>query len=107
MVRHQVENLAEPVRFQLRDKCLVLGRAADLVIELPEIDDIVSVEAAPPRFQVRRGVDVGDAEVREVPVIRRASGNVNSLLSWSRYVETGILGWYSCCLTIGPVLFPP
>ena len=68
MVRHQVENLAQAARaFCSVDECLVLGRAADLVIQLAEIDDVVSVKAVLPRFQIRRGVDVGDAEVREIP----------------------------------------
>ena len=43
-----------------------LGLGADLGIDAARIDHVVAVRAAGPRLEERRGVDVADAEAREV-----------------------------------------
>ena len=55
-----------PWRFERRDEALEVVAAADLRIERAVVDDVVAVQAARSRAQVRRAVDVADAERGEV-----------------------------------------
>src|SRR5215472_934521 len=66
VIRDDVENLAHPMTVQLVDKSVVVLAGTDLGIQSVMVDDVVSVQTAGPRAQVRRGIDMADAESAEV-----------------------------------------
>ncbi len=66
VVGHDVEDLAQAVFVQGRDQRLVIRVRADFRVEALVVGDVVAVHAAGPRLQVRRGVQVRDAQVAQV-----------------------------------------
>ena len=62
VVGHQVDDMAQAVLAQRRDQPPVTLRTPQLAVHAPRIHDVIAVPAAGCRLQVRRGVDVADAE---------------------------------------------
>ena len=66
MVGYEVEHLSETAVAKRRDHATERRLVPELRVELAVVDDIVSVSAARPRFQIGRGVDVANPELRQI-----------------------------------------
>src|SRR5438105_15813985 len=66
MVGYEVEHLSETAVAKRRDHATERRLVPELWVELAVVDDVVSVSAARPRFQIGRGVDVADSEPRQI-----------------------------------------
>src|SRR5688572_8838187 len=66
VIRHEVRNMPHTMRPQSGHEGLKVFARADLRIECVVIDHVIAMHAARPRAEVRRAVDVADAEIREV-----------------------------------------
>ena len=66
VVRHHVQDLAHAVRLERVDERFEVLAASDLRVERVVVDDVVAVLAARARLEVRRAVDVADAQAGEV-----------------------------------------
>ena len=66
VVRHRVENLAQPVRLERGDEGGVVVLGADLRVQRAVIDDVIPVRAAGPGLEIRRSVTVRDAQCAQV-----------------------------------------
>ena len=66
VVGNDVEDLAEITLAEPRGKACMRLAAAQLFIDLVVIDDVVAVFTARCRLQIRRTIDVGDAEILKI-----------------------------------------
>ena len=66
VVGHDVQHLAQPSLAQPLAEALVRLRAAQLLVDPAVIDHVIAMHAARRRLQIRRAVDVRDAEVAKI-----------------------------------------
>ena len=66
MVGYEIEHLSETVVAERRRHLTEGHLIAELRVQLAMVDDVVAMRAAGTRFQVRRGVNVTDAQSRQV-----------------------------------------
>ncbi len=66
VVGHNVKHLPHACRGHRRRELFVFFAAAELGIEAGVIDDIVTMHAARPGFQIGRGVTMADAQFRQI-----------------------------------------
>src|SRR6516225_3024645 len=66
MVRHEIEDQAHTMPMQRVDQCLEIRLAADLWVELVVVDDVIAMRRTGARLHDRRGVNMTDAECREI-----------------------------------------
>ena len=66
MVRHDIEDEPHALRLQGGGERSKFALRADLRVQPVVIDDVVAMSRAGARFHQRRGIDVADAEPREI-----------------------------------------
>jgi len=71
MVGYEIEHLTETVIAKCRHHVAEIRFVAEFRVELAMVDDVIAMSAARSRLQVRRGIDVADAEPRQVGSQRR------------------------------------
>lgn len=92
MVRHDIEHLSEPIFFKCRDKLSMRFGAAELLIDLVRVHHIVTMGAARSCLQVRRAVEMADAERRQVIPDRRGLGKTEACVQLNAVSATNISG---------------
>src|SRR5437762_3249838 len=66
MVGYEIEHLSETGVAKRGDHLTEVRRIAELWVELAVVYDVIAMGAAGPCFQIRRSVDVADAEPRQI-----------------------------------------
>src|SRR5260370_37885182 len=66
VVGHEIEHLTETAVAKRRHHVTECRLVAELRVELAMVYDVIPVSAARPRLQVGRGIDVADAQPRQI-----------------------------------------
>ncbi len=66
VVRHEIDDAADPVASIGLEHRAIVGFVAELGIELGMISDVVAMRAARPRLEERREIDMADAEATQI-----------------------------------------
>ena len=74
VIRHEVEQDLQPRGLERGDHRIELRCVAELRVQQVVRNDVIAVRATGPRFQDRRGIDMGDAEPLQIRSERRRGG---------------------------------
>src|SRR5262245_45634337 len=89
MIGYEVEYLPETVVAKRRDHLIKGGPVTELRVELAMVDDVIAVRASGTRFQIGRGINVADAQPRQIGRERRRVPKTKFLMEWQAVSRPG------------------